>query len=106
MPPALSLHHTVIFDSAAYLVGEGLTRFARPIERMDLQRLGDGPEARALTFTTLGMLFGPGQHTASLIVGLSVEVMSDRQAALQTLSTLRAWLKGDNCFEVDRQQIS
>ena len=73
---------------------------------MDLQRLGDGPEACALTYTSLGLLLGPGQHTASLIVGLPVEVMSDRQVALQTLSTLRAWLKGEHCFEVDHQQIS
>jgi hypothetical protein len=41
-----------------------------------------------------------------LIVGLPVEVMSDRQAALQTLSTLRVWMKGEHCFEVDHQQIS
>ena len=104
--PRSSLPHTVTFDGATYLVGEGLTRFARPIERMDLQRLGDGSEARALTYTSLGLLLGPGQHTVSLIVGLPVEVMSDRQAALQTLSTLRLWLKGEHCFEVDHQQIS
>ena len=28
--------HTIQFNDAAYLVGEGLTRFARPVERMDL----------------------------------------------------------------------
>ena len=94
------------FDGATYLVGEGLIRFARPIERMDLQRLGDGPEARALTYTSLGLLLGSGQHTASLIIRLPVEVMSELQAALQTLSTLRVWLKGEHSFEVDHQQIS
>lgn len=99
------LPHRVTFDGATYLVGEGLARFARPIERMDLQRLGDGPEARALTFTTLGLLLGQGQHTASLIIGLPVEVMSDRQAALQILSALRSWLKGEHRFEVDQGQV-
>ena len=75
--------HTIQFNDAAYLVGEGLTRFARPVERMDLQRLGDGPEARALTYATLGLLLGPGIHFASLMVGLPVEVMADRGVARQ-----------------------
>ena len=42
----------VTFDNVTYLVGEGVARYARPVERMDFLRLRDGPELRALSMTS------------------------------------------------------
>jgi hypothetical protein len=38
----------VALADVTYLVGENVARYARPVERMDFLRLGDGPELRAL----------------------------------------------------------
>lgn len=93
--------HAVAWNGTCYLVGAGVARFARPLQRLDYQRLSDGPELRALTYATLAQALGPGQHDVSLILGLPVEVMADRQQATSVLKGLRKWLLGQHHFQVD-----
>lgn len=87
----------VEFEGVSYLVGENVAQFARPVERMDFQRLSDGPELRALFYTALHRLLGPGTHSdIRVMVALPVEVMNNRQQALQTRKELRRWMIGEH----------
>jgi hypothetical protein len=95
----------VAWDGVKYLVGERVSEFARPIERMDFQRLADGPELRALCYAAFARLLGPGFHQLALIVGLPVEVMSHQTLGPETLRSLRGWLQGHHEFQVNGQPI-
>ncbi|MBN1666411.1 MAG: ParM/StbA family protein [Anaerolineales bacterium] len=98
--------HTLQWNHTTYLTGAGVERYTRPIkERLDFARLADGPEARAMTYTSLGTLLGAGQHTVSLLIGLPVALMADRLQARETLKTLRAWLVGHHQFSLDGQEV-
>ena len=91
----------VAWNGTHYLAGHRVASFARPIERMDFIRLSDGPELRALTYTAVGSLLGPGEHTVALILGLPVEVMAERERATATFKCLREWLLGEHRFSLD-----
>ncbi len=93
--------HVVAWNGATYLVGAGVERFARPIERMSFQRLSDGPDTRALTYAALGTLFPSGEHHCNLMVGFPVEVLKDAEKGKRTLQTLRQWLQGEHEFTLD-----
>ncbi len=96
--------HRVAWDNTpTYLVGPGVERFARPLERLDFQRLADAPEVRALTYATLGRLLGPTPPPVALVVGFPVEVMADKPLAQSVLRGLRAWLVGSHHFTLDAQ---
>lgn len=88
----------VSFEAITYLVGEGVSRYARPQQRMDFRRLSDGPELRALFYATIFRLLGPGRHGLALMVGLPVEVMADRERARGTLRAMRKWMVGEHHF--------
>ncbi len=92
---------SVAWNGSTYLVGANVAQYARPVERMDFLRLVEGPEIRALTYTALGKLLGPGAHTVHLMAGLPVEVMGDRDAAQTTLKGMRNWLVGEHAFVLD-----
>ncbi len=94
----------VEFGGVAYLVGDGVARYARPVQRMDFHRLTEGPELRALFYATLSRLLGPGEHEVALMVGLPVEVMADRERALETLAGMRRWMVGEHRFAVNGQE--
>lgn len=94
---------TVTFDGADYLVGAGVARYARPIERMDFNRLADGPDLRAMLYATLHTLFHQEVSRIALLVGLPVEVMADEKMGKQTLQRLRSWLVGAHTFTVEGQ---
>ncbi|MFN3762241.1 MAG: hypothetical protein ACK4WK_03445 [Anaerolineae bacterium] len=93
----------VEFGGVAYLVGDGVARYARPVQRMDLHRLTDGPELRALLYATLHRL--GLQEAISLIVGLPVEVMADRERALEVVAGMRRWMVGEHRFAVNGQEV-
>ncbi len=95
----------VSWNGASYLAGHRVAAYARPIERMDFLRLSDGPELRVLTYAALGSLLGPGDHTVSLMLGLPVEVMADRDRALATLKSLRDWLQGEHRFTLNGDAV-
>ncbi|MBC7250506.1 MAG: ParM/StbA family protein [Anaerolineae bacterium] len=95
----------VTFGGVSYLVGENVARFARPVQRLDFLRLSDGPELRALFYDAVFRLLGRGSHLAALIIGLPVEVMADRQQALDTLRSLKAWMVGQHYFTVNNSPV-
>ena len=97
--------HTIEWDKVTYIVGDGVDGFARPIQRMDFLRLSEGPEARAMTYASLGLTLGAGgQHSVAIMVGLPVEVMINTPLAKETRKGLREWLVGRHVFTLDRQE--
>ena len=91
-------------NGTQYLVGEGVEYFAEPLQTTVLDRLADGPDARALTYAALGALLGPGEHRIALVVGLPVQVMADRSAARDTIRRMKAWLLGRHRFRFDGKE--
>ncbi len=101
------LPHIVEWGTSRYLVGEHVSDYARPLERLDFQRLSDGPEQRALTYATLGKLLGHGDHFITLlIVGLPVEVQEDEVLSERIKRQLKGWLEGHHSFSLDGQDIN
>jgi len=98
--------HTVTVDGTEYLVGQNVHRYAPPVERLDYQRLANGPELRALLYAALWKITGAGTHTVALMVGLPVEIVQDRKLTQDTLRTLRGWLVGDHRFAVDGESVT
>ncbi len=98
--------HTVTIDGTGYLVGQNVNHYAPPIERLDFQRLSDGPELRALLYAALWRITGAGNHTAALMVGLPVEIVQDKKRTQNTLRTLRGWLVGSHRFAVDGEAVT
>jgi hypothetical protein len=94
----------VSFEGVTYLVGEGVARYARPVERMDFLRLSDGPELRVLFYDVVFRLLGEGRHRANVMVGLPVEVMADRDQARSTLHALRRWVVGEHSSTVNDRE--
>jgi hypothetical protein len=97
----------VTFGGVTYLVGEGVARFARPVQRMDFLRLSDGPELRALFYDALYHVLGASTpEPLALMVGLPVEVMADKVKAKETLRSLRGWMVGRHRFEVNGEALA
>ncbi len=95
---------TVAWQGISYLVGDHVPDYARPVERMDFNRLSDGFELRALLYAGLGKLLGAGEYRADLMVGLPVEVMANKELAKETRRALRSWLVDQHAFTVDNVQ--
>ena len=93
--------YTVTFDDVSYLVGHNVHRYARPGERMDFQRLTEGPEIRAAIYAALAQFLSHGQDPVPILLGLPVEVMEDRETAQRVLRDIRTWLVGNHAFTVD-----
>lgn len=98
--------YSIQFNGLQYLVGPNVHRHARPVERLDFQRLNDGPELKALIYTSLWQALGDGDHNLNLLIGLPVEVLQNRAMASSTLSSLRGWLEGEHEFSVNGEIIS
>ncbi len=94
----------VEFGGVAYLVGPNVARYARPVQRMDLHRLTEGPQLRALFYATLHRL-GLEDRALSMIVGLPVEVMADRELAMEVVAGMRRWMVGEHRFAVNGQEV-
>lgn len=95
----------VQFRGVSYLVGEGVARYARPDQRMDFERLSDCPSLRALFYSAIYRLLGAGEHEASLMIGLPVHVMADRQYSRSILRGLRKWLVASHNFVVNGDEV-
>ena len=95
------------FDGVTYLVGKNVAKYAKPVERMDFQRLSDGPELRALFYTTMHHLTETEVlEDVRVMVGLPVEVMQDRKLALATRRSLRKWMIGTHEYTVNGKSHS
>ena len=92
---------TVQFDGAHYLVGENVHRYTRPIERLDFQRLGNGPELRALVYATLWLTLQDDESPANVLVGLPVQVLADTSLAASVRAQLRRWMIGTHEYAVN-----
>lgn len=93
-------------DGMPYLVGHNVHQYGRPSERMDFNRLANGPELRAMFAASFWRRLGAGEHRADLLVGLPVEVMADAPLAQRTLRELRGWLVADHAFIVNGEQVA
>ncbi|MBC8505979.1 MAG: ParM/StbA family protein [Chloroflexi bacterium] len=97
-------HYVAWGDASNYLVGNNLHQYARPLESLNFQRFADGLGMRPLTYATLGLLLGEGEHHTSIMVGLPVEVMEDKPLLRKTKRSLRDWLEGTHTFSVDHKE--
>jgi hypothetical protein len=88
-------------ETSSYLVGNNVHQYARPLESLNFQRFSDGLGMRALTYASLGLLLGGGEHTVSIMTGLPVEVLEDTDMAKKTKRGLRGWLEGQHTFSVN-----
>jgi len=109
-PRKKSEPYRVTFNGADMLVGAGVAEYARPVERLDFQRLGESPELRVLTYATLFELLsgregGAGTLDLNLVVGLPVEVLQGQEAN-ETVRRLKSWLVGEHRFAVDGQETT
>ena len=103
----------VEFDGLKYLVGPNVHRWGRPTERLDFQRLYEGPEVRALTYAALAQILDPSPPSPlmgegrgeglSILVGFPVEILQDRPRGLAALAGLKSWLVGRHVFCVDNR---
>lgn len=93
---------TVEFGGLAYLVGPNVHRWGRPVERLDFQRLYEGPEVRALTYAGWGLAFDPGPEIElSILHGFPVEILLDKSRGQAALAGLKNWQLGRHEFCVD-----
>lgn len=99
-----NLPKRVEFAGTERLVGPNVADYARPVERLDFERLSNGPELRSLTYATLSGLLGTGQADINLAIGLPVEVLQG-SLAKDTIRTLQSWLIGDHEFSVNGQAV-
>lgn len=95
--------HTVEFGGLAYLVGPNVYRWGRTTERLDFQRLYDGPEVRAMTYAALARILPPSgvAEDLAILAGFPVEVLQDRPRGQAALAGLKSWLLGPHDFCVD-----
>jgi len=91
---------TIRFDGSEYLVGQHVSDYARPVERLDFNRLAETPELRALAYTTLYQIVDGGETEVSLVVGLPVEVLQSADAR-DIVKSLSSWLVGTHAFSVE-----
>lgn len=97
----------VAFDGVEYLVGENVTEYAKPIERIDFARFTDGPELRSLMYLALDRLLGSTgrkSETIALVVGMPVELLEDTEQAAQVGRGMRKWLVGRHRFAVNGEE--
>lgn len=93
---------TVEAGGLRYLVGPNVHRWGRPNERLDFQRLYEGPEVRALTYAAWASVFDPGPEIElSILHGFPVEILQDRPRGQAALTGLRSWQVGRHQFCVD-----
>lgn len=91
----------VSFDGIEYLVGSGVSRYAKPIERMDLNRFTDSIELRALFYVALNQIIDGGVHDLVLAIGLPVEVLQDTDRATIVERDIGKWMLGEHKFVVN-----
>lgn len=96
----------ITINGQGYLVGRNVHKFKEPTSRTDYQRLSNGPELRALVYTTLATRLNSGPYICSLLIGLPVEIMQDRSHAQKTLYALRSWLTGEHSFTMASEQYT
>jgi hypothetical protein len=105
-----NLPFTVVMEGQPYLVGPHVAKYARPIERLDFNRLTYSREMQALIYTAVQNLVSeitaelPPDQTIDLglILALPVQVLqsADAREAIQSIET---WLVGEHTFSLDNR---
>ena len=103
-----NLPYTLVMDGQPYLVGPHVARFARPIERLDFNRLTYSRELQALIYTTLHNLvnglssdqLNAQEIDLGLILALPVQVLQSAEAR-ETIQSIENWLTGEHSFTLD-----
>ena len=99
--------YQIDFGVGPWLVGEGVSAYTDTIERQDFQRISKGDEAKALYYTALGSLLGPGKHSVrGVMVGLPVDVTANESLRKSTMRGISKILKGTHTFTLDDEQIT
>ena len=107
------LPYQVSIENQRYLTGPFVNQYARPIERLDFDRLSFAPELRALVYTTLGLAVQQAAKTLQispdengvemgLIAALPVQVLQGPEAK-GVVQSLESWLLGAHSFTLDEQ---
>jgi hypothetical protein len=91
----------VAFDGVEYLVGEGVSQFTKPVERMDFDRFVEGPELRALLYASLYPFLNGGSHKAALAIALPVQVIGNDEQAAEVERAMAAWMVGIHKFALN-----
>jgi len=105
-----NLPFTVVMDGQPYLVGPHVAQFARPIERLDFNRLTYSRELQALIYTAVHNLVGvmnpeePQDQGVDLglILALPVQVLQSAEAK-EAIQSIENWLIGAHQFTIDNQ---
>jgi hypothetical protein len=105
-----SLPFLVEMDGQSYLAGPHVAQYARPIERLDFNRLTYSLELRALIYTALANLLNqiagkedaPDVYDLGLILALPVQVLQNSDVR-ETTQALESWLVGEHCFGLDHR---
>ncbi len=95
--------YLVSWDGREYIVGTGSENQAQIInERMEIERLSEGQDYRALLYATLAQLVIHSQPVVvSVIIGFPVLVVQDKDRLKKLLRPLQKWLLGRHQFMVD-----
>ena len=102
----------ICIDGQTYLVGPHVAQYARPIERLDFDRLSYSPELQSLTYVALvnllaqiaGIDLGYAQVSAALNLVVALPVMAlQSQEARSIVQILENWMVGEHNFDVNNQ---
>jgi hypothetical protein len=91
----------VRFAHYDFIVGEGVEYETTPLQRLDLQRLVEGPEPQALFYAAVASLLEPGDFTAKVLLAFPVEPLSHVNIAGEFSHELKKWLLGEHKFSVN-----
>jgi hypothetical protein len=104
---------TIRFGDSAWLVGERAFDWGTPLEGLDLERMSDNPEIRALMYAGWSQLLTPGQHTGNLLIGLPValfqrQVGGDRvrRSIARAFTGSHKWVRDDDDFRLDVAHVA
>lgn len=97
----------VTVEGQRLLVGPYVNQYARPIERLDFDRLSHSVELQALVYAALGQMLKQLSAPAcgaemGLIMALPVQVLQGAEAR-PVVAALESWLVGEHHFDVDGQ---
>ncbi|MAT45164.1 MAG: hypothetical protein CL609_22785 [Anaerolineaceae bacterium] len=104
--------YTVVYKGQSYLVGPFVSKFCRPVERVDFDRLIDCIELRVMIYAALSGLIGKlatsdaensknNSYNVTLVIALPVQVLQS-ETAKKTVRDIANWLEGYHEFSVDK----
>lgn len=90
------------FGLVKYLVGPNVHRWGESSQRLDFQRLYEGPQVKAMTLVGLGLM-NPVEPVA-ILQALPVEALQKKEVGQAILAGQRSWLVGEHVFKLDGRE--